>query len=250
MKKSKWTILLVQLTIVLIFLFIWESGSRLGFVNSFIFSSPMKIIETLIKLFQTGELLEHVLVTFQEIVSAFALGIGIAFTISILMYISPFFARVIDPFLTVLNSLPKVALGPIIIIWVGANANAIIAMSLLINVIVSIITIYSGFAYTDPLKIKLFTSFGANKWQILYKLVIPANRHSIVSALKINISMTLIGVIMGEFLVSKRGIGYLIINGTQLFNLNLVLTGIVVLLIISFVLYEIIGLIEKRLLTE
>lgn len=250
MTNYKRKVLFVQIIVVAIFLMAWEVGSRFGFINSFIFSSPSHIIETLISLFQTGELAVHAWVTLKEILISFALGIGIAFIISIIMYLSKFFANVIEPFLTMLNSLPKVALGPIIIIWVGANVKAIITMALLINVIVSIITIYNGFVYTDPLKIKLFKSFGATKWQILTKLVIPANISSIISALKINISMTLIGVIMGEFLVSKRGIGYLIINGTQLFNLNLVLTGIIVLIVISFVLYEIIRLIEKRLLSD
>lgn len=250
MTNYKRKVLFVQIIVVAIFLIVWEVGSRFDFINSFIFSSPSHIIETLISLLQTGELAVHAWVTLKEILISFALGIGIAFIVSIIMYLSKFFANVIEPFLTMLNSLPKVALGPIIIIWVGANVKAIITMALLINVIVSIITIYNGFVYTDPLKIKLFKSFGATKWQILTKLVIPANISSIISALKINISMTLIGVIMGEFLVSKRGIGYLIINGTQLFNLNLVLTGIIVLIVISFVLYEIIRLIEKRLLSD
>ncbi len=250
MTNHKLRVVVVQLFIIGMFLGIWQWGSKVGFINSFIFSSPSKIVETIFTLFKNGELLGHIGVTLSEILSAFALGIGIAFIVSIFMYMSKFLAAVIDPFLTMLNSLPKVALGPIIIIWVGANRNAIITMSLLINVVVSIITIYNGFIYTDPLKIKLFKSFGATKWQILFKLVIPANVSTIVSALKINISMTLIGVIMGEFLVSKEGIGYLIIYGTQLFNLNLVLSGIVVLVIISFLLYETITFIEKRLLNE
>ena len=250
MTSYKVRIFIVQVLIVVLFLVFWEMGSQSGFINSFIFSSPSRIITTLLSLAESGELWIHVGVTLGEILAAFALGIGIAFSVSVLMYVSKFLAETIDPFLTMLNSLPKVALGPIIIIWVGANTNAIITMALLINIIVSIITIYNGFVYTDPLKVKLFKSFGASKWQILTKLVIPANWSTIVSALKINISMTLIGVIMGEFLVSKKGIGYLIIYGTQLFNLNLVLSGIVVLVVISFLLYEIISIIEKRLLNE
>lgn len=194
MMNYKRKVLFVQIIVVAIFLIVWEVGSRFDFINSFIFSSPSHIIETLISLFQTGELAVHAWVTLKEILISFALGIGIAFIVSIIMYLSKFFANVIEPFLTMLNSLPKVALGPIIIIWVGANAKAIITMALLINVIVSIITIYNGFVYTDPLKIKLFKSFGATKWQILTKLVIPANISSIISALKINISMTLIGI--------------------------------------------------------
>lgn len=226
---------------------IWEIGAKKGFINSFIFSSPSQIWTTLVKLFKTGELFLHLGTTLSEIGLSFILGIGIGFIFSIIMYQSKFLADVLDPFLTMLNSLPKVALGPIIIIWVGANTNAIITMALLINVIISIITIYNGFIHTDSLKLKLFKSFKASKAQTLFKLVIPANISTLVSALKINISLTLIGVIMGEFLVSKKGIGYLIMYGTQLFNLNLVMTGIVILIVLSFLIYELIVLIEKRL---
>ena len=146
-----------------------------------------------------------------------------------------------------INSLPKVALGPIIIIWAGANTKSIIVMALLINLIVSIMNIYNGFTGVDKTKIKLLKSFGATKKQILRYLIIPESKRTIISSLKINISMTLIGVIMGEFLVSKKGIGYLIIYGTQVFNLTLVMSGILVLVLLSFIIYEIVTLIEKKL---
>lgn len=193
MTNCKLRVSIVQIVIVLSFLAFWEFGARNGLVNSFIFSSPSKIISTILALFESGELLVHIGVTLSEILLSFALGIGIAFILSILMYMMPFLARVIDPFLTMLNSLPKVALGPIIIIWVGANGKSIVTMALLINVFVSTITIYTGFKQTDALKIKLFDSFKATKWQKLTKLVIPENFRTIISALKINISMTLIG---------------------------------------------------------
>ena len=134
-----------------------------------------------------------------------------------------------------------------IIIWVGANMSSIIVMALLINLIISIMNIYNGFLGTDKNKVKVLTSFGATKGQILWYLVIPESKRTILSSLKINISMTLIGVIMGEFLVSKQGIGYLIIYGTQVFNLSLVMTGILLLIIISFVLYQAIAFVEKKL---
>ena len=149
-----------------------------------------------------------------------------------------------------INSLPKVALGPIIIIWAGANTNSIIVMALLINLIVSILNIYNGFLGVDETKIKLLKSFGANKIQILKHLIIPESKRTIISSLKINISMTLIGVIMGEFLVSKKGIGYLIIYGTQVFNLTLVMAGILVLIVLSFLIYEVVSFIEKKLSTD
>ena len=146
-----------------------------------------------------------------------------------------------------LNSLPKVALGPIIIIWVGANTKSIILMAVLISLIVSIQTVYNGFINTDKNKIKLLKTFGASKKDILFKVVIPYNYNVIINSLKINISMCLIGVIMGEFLTSKAGIGYLILYGSQIFNLNLVMSGIVILIILSIVLYELTKYIEKRL---
>lgn len=247
MCKYKLKVLLTQIILILLFVFLWEIGSSNGVINSFIFSSPSKIIKTLFKLISNGTIFIHLITTFKEILIAFSLGVGISFLVSIIMYRFKFFADVIDPFLTMLNSLPKVALGPIIIIWVGANAKSIITMALLINVIISIITIYNGFINTDPLKVKLFNSLKASRFQVITKLIIPANWPTIISALKVNISLTFIGVIMGEFLVSKRGIGYLILYGTQVFDLNLVITGIFVLIILSYFIYKVLIIIENKI---
>lgn len=244
--KNKLLIISTQLSIVLIFLFLWEYLTNKEIINSFIYSSPSLIIKTIVNLIKSNNLFIHIWTTFYEVIISFILGIFGGLFMSILLYKFKFFAKVIDPFLTILNSLPKVALGPLIIIIVGANVKSIIVMALLINLIVSIITIYNGFLNTDVNKIRLFNSFNASKKQILFKLVIPCSFKTIISSLKLNISMSLIGVIMGEFLVSKRGIGYLIIYGTQVFNLNLVMSGIIILLIISFLLYKIVLFIEKR----
>lgn len=245
MKTYKFKVFLVQTLLVILFLASWEFGVKTGYINEFIFSSPSKICSTLISLINSGELWIHIGATLWEIVVSFSIGILIGFLVSLLLYSFKFLADVVDPFLTILNSLPKVALGPIIIIWVGANTNSIIVMALLINVIISIITIYNGFVHTDGFLIKLFNSFKATKWQILTKLVIPSSKATIISALKINISLTLIGVIMGEFLVSKKGIGYLILYGTQVFNLNLVMTGILVLIVLSYIIYKMVGLLDR-----
>lgn len=193
MMKYRLKVVSTQIIIIIVLLTLWEYGAKTGIINSFIFSSPSKIISTLVSLVDTGEIFVHLGVTLGEVLLSFTLGILIAFILSVVMYESKFLADILDPFLTVLNSLPKVALGPIIIIWVGANTNAIITMALMINVIISIITIYTGFMHTDPLKVKLFKSFEASKRQILCKLVIPANISTIMSSLKINISLTLIG---------------------------------------------------------
>ena len=162
------------------------------------------------------------------------------------MWWNKFFAKVIDPYLTVLNSLPKVALGPILIIWVGASMKSIVIMALLISTIITIINVYNGFINVDPIKIKLMNSFNAKKIQIFMNLILPATLPNIISCFKVNISMSLIGVIMGEFLVSKEGIGYLIMYGSQVFNLDLVITGTIILCLVAILMYNIVLLFEKK----
>ncbi len=192
-KKNKIIIICFQIAIVLIFFFSWQILSDKKIINPFIFSSPKKIIETIISLQQNYNLFSHIFTTIFETLIAFILGISLGFIIAILLYEFKTISKIIDPFLTMLNSLPKVALGPIIIIWTGANTKSIITMALLINLIISIITIYNGFLNTDIYKIKLLKSFKANKFQILTKVVIPSSYSTIISSLKINISMSLIG---------------------------------------------------------
>lgn len=237
-----------QIFILVFFLLIWELSSKYKIINPFIFSSPSKIVLTIKNLFINYHLIHHILTTLYETLLAFVLGISLSFVMAILLYEFKILNKIFDPYLTMLNSLPKVALGPLIIIIVGANTKSIIVMALLINLIVGIITIYNGFNNIDSDLIKLFKTFKASRWDTLTKLSIPASYKTIISSLKLNISMTLIGVIMGEFLVSKAGIGYLIIYGTQVFNLNMVMSGIVILILISFVLYQIITYIEKKLI--
>ena len=246
-KLTKLFILISQIFITIFFLLLWEILSSKGIINSFIFSSPSKIFKTIIDLYKNNNLLNHIYVTLRELIISFTLGTLIGFIFAIIFYFVNILKKIFDPFLTLLNSLPKVSLGPLLIIWLGANTKSIIVMSLLINTIVTLITIYNGLINTDEYKIKMFKSFKANKFQLLFNLIIPANKETILSSIKLNISMSLIGVIMGEFLVSKAGIGYLILYGTQVFNLNLVMSGIVIIMIISFTIYEIINYIEKSI---
>ncbi len=193
MKRNRFLIVGVQIFLVLVFLLLWQVLADKKLINPFIFSSPKRIVETTISLYHRYDLIAHILTTLYETMLAFGLGIGLGFVIAVLLYEFKTLAKIVDPFLTMLNSLPKVALGPIIIIWAGANTRAIIVMALLINLIISIITIYNGFLSTDSYKIKLLQSFGASKLQILTQLVIPASYSTIISSLKINISMSLIG---------------------------------------------------------
>ena len=236
-----------QMSILILIIFIWEYLSNNNLINSFIYSSPSKVFKTIVDLYEANNLFNHIWITIYETIISFALATILGTLMAILLWCSKFLYRVMDPYLTILNSLPKVALGPIIIILFGANIKSIIIMALLISLIITITNVYSGFVNTDKNMIKLMYSFHASKWQILRYLVIPYNYHVIISSLKINVGMSMVGVIMGEFLVSKAGIGYLINYGSQVFNLNLVFAGIIILLIVSYLMYLIVLYIEKVL---
>lgn len=246
-KKEKIIVFSMQILLFIVFIFLWELFARLKIINTFLTSSPSKIITTLVNLYNTNNLFNHISITVYETILSFVLSIFIGIVIASILWWNNLLSKIIDPYLTILNSLPKVALGPIIIIWIGANMNSIIFMALLISSIISIITIYNGFKNTDIEKIKLMKSLNATKFQIYTTLILRGNIDTIISSLKINISMCLIGVIMGELLVSKEGIGYLIMYGSQVFNLNLVMTGVVLLVIISCILYYLISYLERKL---
>lgn len=246
-KKIRIWVRITQILILVIFLIGWQLLADYEIINTFIFSSPKKVWSTIISLAHTNHLFHHVWVTTYETFISFSLATLIGCFIAAILWWNSFIAKVADPYLTILNSLPKVALGPIIIIWGGAGIRSIIIMALLVSVIITIINVSQGFMDTDPNKLKLMRSFHATKAQTFFKLILPNSYRTIIGALKINISMSLIGVIMGEFLVSKEGLGYLIIYGSQVFNLNLVISGIILLAILSACMYYIIFYIEKRL---
>ena len=247
-KINKILVFITQIFLLLFLIFIWEYLSSKNIINAFIYSSPSKVIKTIIELYKNNNLFNHIWVTVYETIISFSLATFFGTFIAIILWYSNFIYKVMDPYLTVLNSLPKVSLGPIIIILCGANIKSIIIMALLISLIITITNVYAGFVNTDKNMIKLMNSFYANKRQILKYLVIPYNYHVIISSLKVNVGMSLVGVIMGEFLVSKEGIGYLINYGSQVFNLNLVFAGIVILIVVSYLMYLLVLYIEKVLI--
>ena len=240
-KRRKIFIVLTQIFILLFFLIAWELLSYFEVLNPFLYSAPSKVFSTIVNLFKSNNLINHILVTLYETLFSFVVASLIGFVVAGILWWNKFISEVIDPYLTILNSLPKVALGPLIIIWVGASTNSIIIMALLIATFTSIINIYNGFVSVDNNLIFLMRSMNANKWQIFTKVVIPSNLKNIINCFKINISMSLIGVIMGELLVSKSGLGYLIMYGSQVFNINLTITATFILGIISYFMYFVIN---------
>ncbi len=246
-KKNKLFISICQILIIIIFLVIWQLLASFNIIDTFIFSSPKQILNTIINLYKNKNLFGHIWVTIYETILSFSIATIFGTVIATILWWFKKLHKIIEPYLTILNSLPKVALGPIIIIWFGAGIKSIIFMALLISLIITIINVYEGFNNVNENKIKLMKSLGATKKQIFFKLIFPNSINTIISALKINVSMSLIGVIMGEFLVSKKGIGYLILYGSQVFNLSLVISGIFILCIVAALMYYVVSILEKKI---
>lgn len=244
-KLRKIEILATQVLLVIAFIAIWEILAQTGKIDSFITSQPSRIVKTFMNL-SSNDLLEHLKITCIETFVGFLLGTIAGVIIAIILWWSSFISKVSEPFLVVLNSLPKTALGPVIIIWVGAGMPAIIVMAISISLIVTILEILNGFLHTEEEKIKMAKTFNANKVQVLTKIVIPSNIPTFFNTLKVNIGLSLVGVISGEFLVSKGGLGYLIVYGGQVFQLDLVMTSVIILAIVAALMYQSIVLLEKK----
>lgn len=245
-KRRKLFINYTRVIILISFIALWELAAQLKLIDPFITSQPTRIIKTLCLLHTDGSLYNHTLITLYETIVGFVLGTVIGTLVAVMLWWSDFLSKVLDPYLVILNSLPKIALGPIIIVWVGNGQPAIIVMALLISVIVTIISVLNGFLEVSQDKVKLLMTFGANKVQILKKVILPSSVPTIISALKINIGLSWVGVIVGEFLVSRAGLGYLIVYGGQVFKLDLVMTSVIILSLLAAVMYQWVTWVENR----
>ncbi len=244
-RKKSVIVNIARVAILFAFLLLWELSARFEWVNPFITSSPSRIANTIADLYTNGTLFYHVGTTLWETLLGFAVAVALGYTIALLLWWSEAFRRISEPYFVVLNALPKIALGPLIIIWFGTGSKAIVVITVLIGLIVAILNMLGGFMSTDENKLLLLRSMGASKWQILIKLVIPSSLPNFISMLKINVGMAWIGSIMGEYMVSKAGIGYLIVYGGQVFKLDLVMSAVFILCLLAAVMYALVALLEK-----
>ncbi len=247
-KREDSTVWILRFTLLFGLLAVWELFARLNLIDSFITSSPSKMAITLVSLFRENNMLHHICVTLYETILGFIIAVVLGYAIALILWWSERTRRVLEPYIVVLNSLPKIALGPIIIVWCGSGSKAIIFMAILISIIVAIITMLNGFLAIDKDKILLLKSMGASKVQIMLKLAIPGSLPTFISMLKISVGMAWIGSIMGEYLVSRAGLGYLIVYGGQVFKLDLVMASTVVLCILAAVMYGLVALLEKLII--
>ena len=249
-KIKKYSIIFARIVILIVFFSLWEIAGRLKWIDPFLTSTPSRMYKSFIQIYAEGTLLSHIFITCFETIIGFLLGTILGAFIAILLWWSDFVSKVLDPYLIVLNALPKVALAPIIIFWVGNGIKAIIVIALLISIVVTIISVLNGFKEVDEDKIKLLKTFGASKLQILINLIIPASIPTLISALKINVGLSWVGVIMGEFLVAKNGLGFLIIFGGQISQLDMVMMSIVILSVLAYLMYEMVAFFERKVVSK
>jgi NitT/TauT family transport system permease protein len=245
-KKEKRNILLIQIGLVIVFFSLWELLARIEILDKFLFSCPSEIIKLLIENIKSSEIFIHIGYSLLETLIALFIGTVLGIVLAIILWFFPSVSKILDPFLVVLNALPKTALAPILIVWAGTGVKGIVVVAISLSLVMTIISALNFFNSVDKEKIKMLKTFNANKFQILFKLVLPSNIPNLISIIKINIGLTWVGVIVGEFLVSRAGIGYLIMYGSQVFKMDLVMMGVIVLAIVAFVMYEIVNIIEKK----
>lgn len=248
LKIEKNFIRITQIMVFVLFITFWEFSARKDLIDTFLTSSPGAIFELIVKYIKDGSLFNHLYVSTTETIAGFLTGTILGILVSILLWWFEKLARISDPYMVILNSLPKTALAPIIILWAGMGFSGIVVTAASISVIVTIMTLYTGFVSVEKDKIILLKTLGATKFQILRKVIIPSNIPNIMSVIKVNIGLSWIGVIVGEFLVSKAGIGYLILYGSQTFKLDLVMMGVFILGVIAAIMYFFAAWLEKKVI--
>lgn len=246
-KKRKQFVLICQIALLIIFLIVWEITARFHIINDFIFCSPSKLLQTLLSMMKDGSLLYHIGISLFETLIGFLIVIIGSLLVATLFWWNETISKILEPYLVVLNALPKSALAPVLIVWLGANKTTIIVCACSVAIFGSILNIYTGFVNVDADKIKLIKTLKGNRFQCLKLVILPSNVPNIISVMKVNIGLCLVGVIIGEFLAAREGLGYLIIYGSQVFKMSNVLLSILILCIIAMLLYMILQHFEKRL---
>lgn len=245
-KLQTFFIMLSRFLLLFAFVALWEISSQLDWIDSFFFSSPSAIVALFIDMCKDFEIIRHIGITLLETLVSFLAVTLLSILSAILLICLPKVSKVLEPFLVILNSLPKSALAPLIIVWLGTGMKTIIIAGMSVAIFGSIINMYTGFTQVEEEKIKLIYTLGGTKKDTLFKVIIPSSVPIIVSNMKVNIGLALVGVIIGEFLAARQGLGYLIIYGSQVFQLDLLIMSIIILCLIAMGLYQIIQTIEKH----
>ncbi|GAB4072742.1 ABC transporter permease [Barrientosiimonas marina] len=247
-KREKRFISVWQIILLIALFGFWELASQMRWIDPLIFSSPSEVFTVLVEKFADGSMFTHLKITLFETVLGFLIGTISGIMMAAILWSSERFSNIMDPYLVVMNAMPKVALGPILIVAIGPGYTAIIMMGAIISVVITTLVVYSAFKEVDPNYIKVLTSFKATRGQIFREAVFPAAIPTMVSALKVNVGLAWVGVVVGEFLVSSEGLGYLIVYGFQVFNFSLVMASLLLISVAAAIMYKIIERIEVVLM--
>lgn len=246
-RRKKILIWTARIALLAALIGLWELFASLQIIDPFITSSPSRVAQTIAELYRGGNLFYHIGITLMETVAGFFIAVIAGYSIAVALWMSDFARKVFEPYIVVLNALPKIALGPLIIIWIGTGYTAIIFMTVIVAIIVCIMNTLTGFLQADNTMLTLMRSLGANKRQILFKLVIPSSVPQLMNTLKVAVGLAWIGSIMGEYIVSRAGLGYLIVYGGQVFKLDLVMTATIILCALAGAMYAVVAAVEKIL---
>lgn len=250
LSRERWFVRICQGIIFVLFFSLWEVASKKHWLDPLIFSSPSKVWFLLVEKIEDGSLIAHLSITMFETVFGFLLGTIIGTLLAAILWWSPLISKILDPYLVILNAMPKVALGPILIVAIGPGVSSIIAMGALISVIITTIVVYSSFRAVDHNYLKVLQTFQATRLQMFKEAILPASFPTIISTLKVNVGLSWVGVIVGEFLVSAKGLGYMIIYGFQVFNFTLVILSLLIIAVFATIMYQLVELLETKLIKD
>ena len=245
LRRHRITVRTARILILILFLLLWEFCADQGIIDSFIFSSPSRIALCFYEMTVDRSIFLHIGITLYETIVSFLLVTAIGILAAVLLWCSRSLSEILEPYLVVLNSLPKSALAPLLIVWLGATPTTIIVAGMSVAIFGSIMNLYTSFTTVDKEKIKLIRTLHGNRRHALFKVVLPSSVPAVISNMKVNIGLCLVGVVIGEFLAARSGLGYLIIYSSQVFKMNWLLMSIVLLCIMAMALYAVIGVVEK-----
>lgn len=248
LRRRQYQIRTARILIFAAFLILWEMAVRLSWIDGFIFSSPTRFINTFGTMCKDGTIFLHTGITLAETLVSFGLVVIVGTGLAVLLWYNRLLAQILEPYLVVLNSLPKSALAPLLIVWLGANMKSIIVAGISVAIFGTVLNLFTGFGEMDPDKIKLIYTLRGTRKDVLTKVILPGTIPLMVSIMKVNIGLCLVGVVIGEFIGARQGLGYLIIYGSQVFKLDWVIMSIVILCIIAMILYGLLSLVERKCL--
>jgi NitT/TauT family transport system permease protein len=236
---------MLQAAAVIGFFALWEIGVRAGWISAFLVGSPAGIFSFAYKMMLSGELLSDTWYTLFEAILGFIIGTIFGSLLGLTLWYSVFVARLVEPFIVAINSVPKIALAPIVVLWFGTGLVSKVALSVSLTAIVALIAAYQAAKDADVDLQSLLISMGADKHQVFFKAVVPSTLPSIIATFRINVGFGLVGAVVGEFISSQRGLGHLIYTASSLYDLNTVWVGLFTLMIMGFGLYYVIDIIER-----